>query len=146
MTIEKRHIYLFWGVMDLIYVLGFLYGNYSRSRIPFYDDMLSFTTVDLGYGGYMPKILFACSLLLSVSIFMTMFLFFKKNKFARPAASLQAPLRLFLVVPSLSFIPWLVSVFELKHVLIIFALLITSEVFKLVSLWLSPTRAGKALR
>jgi hypothetical protein len=59
----------------------------------------------------------------------------------RLVACLQIPFRLYLVVPSLSFIPWMANLFELKQAAIVFPLLIASEGLKVVSLRMASVRA-----
>jgi hypothetical protein len=138
---SKQRIFMFWGVMDLMYVLGFFYWNLSRGRIPLYDDAVSFMHVSSEYGGSAPILLFIGSLLLSLSIVLTMFMFFRRHPLVRFIACLQIPFRLYLVVPSLSFIPWMANFFELKQAAIVFPLLITSEGLKIVSLRMVHGRA-----
>lgn len=136
---EKR-IYMFWGGMDLMYILVFLYGSLSQGRIPIYDDYRSMLELVVQYGDNLPMYLFACSLTLVVSITYTVFLFFSRSRTARLIAYTQIPLRLFLVVPSLSFIPWLLGFFEIRQAAIGLSLLLLSEVVKVFSLY----RLGRA--
>jgi len=140
MLMSQQRVFLFWGVMDLMYVLGFVYLNLSQGRIPIYDDAVSFQQVDLSYGGAMPAILFSSSLLLTFSTILTMWLFFKQRPWGRTIAYVQIPFRLFLVVPSLSFIPWMTNLFEVNQAAVVFSVLIASEVLKVVSLYKTAPR------
>lgn len=137
---NKQRVFMFWGVMDLMYVLGFFYWNLSRGRIPLYDDAVSFVQIDLQYGWSMLVLFFIGSMLLTLSILLTMLMFFKQHPLVRLIACLQVPFRLYFIVPSLSFIPWLASLLELRQAVIIFSVLIASEVLKVVSLYKAGTR------
>lgn len=132
---NKQRVFMFWALMDLMYVLGFVYVNVSRGRIPLYDDAVLFLQVNMLHGWSILVLFFIASMLLSLSIFLTMVLFFKQHPFARLIAYLQTPFRLYFVVPSLSFIPWVVSIFEMQQAVIALFVLVVSEILKCVSLY-----------
>jgi hypothetical protein len=140
MVVNKHRVFLFWGAMDLMYVLGFIYLNLSHGRVPIYDDAISFRQVELSYGGVLPVVLFSSSLLLIFSTMLTMWLFFKQRPWVRIIAYLQIPFRLFLVVPSLSFTPWMINLFGINQAVAVFSVLIVSEVLKVISLYKTAPR------
>lgn len=142
---NKRNVFIFWGLMDLAYLLAFLHWSLKRDRIPFYDDFTSVIRITAEYGGKVPVMLFAISLLLSLSIMLTMVMFFTQHRFVSTVAYLQTPFRLFMVVPSLTVMPWLADYFEWKQLLLLFSLLGASEILKIASLWWIGRRELKAL-
>jgi len=132
---NKKSVFLFWAAMDFLYVLGFLYLNFSRGRIPLYDDVISFSQVNLQFGENILMLFFAGSMLLTISIPVTMWMFFKQNPWVRFVACAQMPFRLCFSVPSLSFIPWVISIFQLKQALVMLSVLWASEILKVISLY-----------
>ncbi|WP_248744861.1 hypothetical protein [Pseudomonas sp. MWU12-2037] len=132
---NKKSVFLFWAAMDFLYVLGFLYFNLSRGRIPLYDDVLSFAQVNLQFGENLLTLFFVGSMLLTISIPVTMWMLFRQHPWARFVAYVQVPFRLCFSVPSLSFIPWVISLFQLKQALIMIFILFVSEILKVISLY-----------
>ncbi|MCY1447092.1 hypothetical protein D3C87_1704520 [compost metagenome] len=135
MAMNAQRVFIFWGVMDLMFLFEFAYWNLSRRRIPLYDDLISFSQVYAQHGWDMLIVFFVASIVLTLSIFLTMLMFIKQSPTVRLIAYLQVPFRLYFVVPSLSFIPGLVRFFEWDQLVLIFSLLIASEVIKVFSLY-----------
>jgi hypothetical protein len=132
---NSHRVYRFWGVMDLMYVLFFLYASLSQGRIPVYDDYFSMRDQVVHFGSELPFYMFTCSLTLIVSVTYTMVLFFRRSRSALLIAYTQIPMRLFLVVPSLSFLPWLIGLFEVRQAALGLFLLFVSEGLKVSSLY-----------
>lgn len=130
---KRKHIFLLWGSMDVLHVLNFFYWNLSRGRIPFYDDMVASSRLASEFGAVMPEVMFWGSSLLTISVIFTAYMFITQARSAVPAAWAQFPLRLILVVPSLSGFPFLVNYFELTPPLVWMALL-SAEAIKMLSL------------
>ncbi|GEM_PF-5671940 len=42
MKLKRKHVFRFWGGMDLFYLIQFLGWNLYHQRLPFYDDILSY--------------------------------------------------------------------------------------------------------
>lgn len=131
---NKRRVFLFWGFMDIMYLLSFIYWDYSRGRTPVYDDYILMQEVVVQYGNNAPAFLFLCSLILILSICCSAAMFIKQAPAARIVAYLQSPLRLYLAVPSLAFIPWVSGFFSVNHAVVAWLLLLTSEGLKIWSI------------
>lgn len=130
----QPRIYLFWAAMDLLYLCRYLWSSISRGEIPLYGDFLSFQQLQLSEPGWYAAPLFGLSVLLILSIAVSAGLFLTGSRFARPVAYVQTPLRLLMVVPSLSFLPWLLQWVGRSDVLLNALLLLGSETLKVVTL------------
>ncbi|PKH22381.1 hypothetical protein CIG19_13850 [Enterobacterales bacterium CwR94] len=72
-----KRICIFWGLMDLLYLIDFSYIKISSGRIPFYSDIVLFNQMYAAYGeSLLALAAFALSLLLSASVFLSAILFF----------------------------------------------------------------------
>ena len=127
-----RPLYLFWGGLDLLYLVRFLWLNFADGRIPLYHDIQAFG--QLHEQGDHAAVWLGLSLLLTVSIAVSACLFLRGSRYARPLAYAQVPLRLLLAVPSLSFIPWLLHLGEGSSLSLNLGLLLVSEVLKVITL------------
>lgn len=129
---KARWLYLFWGGMDLFYVGRFCYLNFSQGKVPIYSDIQSFILLSSEHGS-VSVLLFSLSIFLNVSIIVSMFMFFLGSRRVPFLIYIQAPLRLLLAVPSLSFFIWLSKVGGVTTSALLFGLLLFSEVIKLFS-------------
>lgn len=141
---SRKSVYLFWGGMDMTYIAMFFFASLSRGRIPVYDDYVLTLDLTVQYGNNMPVYLFACSLLLTVSVALTMVLFFMQIQWVRRITCLQIPLRLYLVVPSLPLNSWVAGLVELKQVVMVLVVLVILEAVKVVSLYKFGSRQKAA--
>ncbi|MCH6191220.1 hypothetical protein [Serratia sp. X10] len=128
----NRKVFLFWGGMDLFFTIHFLWLNLSHRQIPFYTDFVVLDEMEqpLWFSGFW----WMLSTVLVISIAISARLFLSENCFARRWAYMQTPLRIILAEPSLSFLPWLLSVTESRNLVLNFSLLIGSEALKVYSL------------
>ncbi|MEE3664013.1 arginine:ornithine antiporter [Brenneria sp. g21c3] len=133
MGIKATPIFYFWGMMDLAYVVRFLWLNFSHQRIPIYDDTLAFLSNRPVLGVY-GDLFFILSLCLTLSLPVSAWLFLRQRRCAITLAYLQTPVRLLTVTPSLSFIPWLIGIIGVQHALLNLGLLLCSEIAKVLSL------------
>ncbi|WP_429620197.1 hypothetical protein [Serratia sp. 2723] len=97
--------------MDIFYILHFAWLNITHGRVPLYDDIVELSRYLPEQGWYRIAIIviFSLSLLLTVSIAFSAFFFLARYPIATTLAYVQIPARLLLIVPSLSFLPWLVK-------------------------------------
>jgi len=140
MKLNFRQVCMFWGSMDVLYLANYLWQSIARGRIPFVDDIVNFSELypEQG-GGYWLIILFTLSLITTLSIvFSAVFLLIGWGKVYYLVAA-QTPLRLLLVIPSLSFLPWFLIGIH-PGVVIALCLLLMSEALKLWSLYFSKKR------
>ncbi|QTF09788.1 arginine:ornithine antiporter [Brenneria izadpanahii] len=131
--INAASVFYFWGIMDLFYVVRYLWLNFSHNNIPIYDEVLTFWRLRPFHGGYL-DVFFGLSLILTLSIPVSAGLFLRHHRFAVTLAYLQTPLRLLTAAPSLSFIPWLIGVIGFHHALLNLGLLLFSEIAKVLTL------------
>ncbi|KAF1040084.1 MAG: hypothetical protein GAK33_01084 [Burkholderia lata] len=123
-----RPLYLFWGGLDLLYLIRYVWINVADGRIPIVADLQAFSQLD------QPHWFAGLSLLLLLSIVASACLFLLGRTAARRLAYVQEPLRLLLAVPSLSFIPWLLTHFGITSLVLSITLLLGSEALKIISL------------
>lgn len=131
-----KWLYLFWGVMDLIYIVLFCYLGFSQGKIPFYSDIKSFALLSAEHGA-LSVVLFLLSLSLNVSIVVSMLLFFCRKSSVSYLVYIQTPLRLLFTVPSISFFLWFAKAGGATSAMLLFALLLLSEVIKFCSIFFS---------
>ncbi len=129
----KRAVFLFWGCMDLFFILHFLWSNFGHGRIPFYTDFRALG--ELGQPFWFSTAWLVLSLFLVASTAVSAWLFLSGHRFAKRWAYAQTPLRLVLAEPSLSFIPMLLNIAESHSLVLNLSLLIGSEVLKVYTLY-----------
>ncbi|RON51540.1 hypothetical protein BK665_16790 [Pseudomonas frederiksbergensis] len=127
-------IFLFWGTMDLFYIARFCYLGFSNGRIPFYSDIQSLVPLSVEHG--LVAVLFLLfGLILNISMFFSVYLFFRGSSQAPCLAYAQIPLRLILVVPSLSFVLWFSKSVGVTSAVLMITLLLLSEMLKFLSIF-----------
>lgn len=131
---SKKTIYLFWGVMDFLYIVRFCYVSYEQGQIPLYDDFHSFILLAADHGA-LAIMLFSLSLMLNLSMFISMILFFRESRYLPWLVYVQTPLRLVIAIPSLMFIPWLAKAAVLNSITLLLSLLVMSELLKCCSVF-----------
>ena len=134
MTLKR--VFYFWAVCDLFYIARFIFINLEQGRIPLVDDVLSFSYLFPQQGIY-SLIAFSFSLLLNVSIIFSAIFLFKQSKYIHWLIYFQTPLRIIYLIPSLSFLPWLLKTLSIKSGAIFLLVTILSEVLKVVTLYLA---------
>lgn len=138
MKLNFRKVCLFWGVLDVFYIVRFIWLNVEQGRIPLIDDIASFSQL-LPQQGMSALVMFTLSLLLTISIIFSAVLLLVGWGRVRFLVFAQIPLRLLLVVPSLSFAPWLLKQLHANGILLLIAVLIISELLKFSSFALTRT-------
>jgi len=135
MKMHFRRVCLFWGAMDILYLAIYIGQNIIQRRIPFLADINNFRALYSEHGeGVWLMVVFILSMILTLSIvFSAALLLVAWGKVCYLVAA-QTPLRLLLVVPSLSFLPWLVQYIHSGGVAVALILLLMSEALKVGSL------------
>ncbi|MCU6679285.1 hypothetical protein [Leclercia tamurae] len=141
MKLSFRQVCMFWGVMDVIYLAAYVWQSIADGRIPLIDDILSFNQLYTEQGGgYWLILIFILSMITTLSIaFSAVLLLIAWDKVGYLVAA-QTPLRLLLVVPSLSFLPWILKGINPGGIGLALVLLLTSETLKVWSLIRSKKR------
>lgn len=134
MKLQRKNVLLFWGWMDLCFILDTMWCNFSLRRIPIYDDTLAFVqlldSIDPALAWQFPV-----SILLVLSIPLSMILFFKQSRYATAAMWIQAPFRLFFVMPSFYVGIWLLNKMQIGNVILNLSFLLLSEALKMYTVW-----------
>lgn len=132
MKLNFRKVCLFWGGLDVFYLIRFVWLNVEQGRIPFVDDVVNFSRIYSEHGaGIVNFSMFFVSLLLNVSILFSAILLISGWRGGRYLIFAQIPFRLLFVVPSLSFLPWLLKSLHATGVAVLILALVFSELFKL---------------
>ncbi len=131
--ITLRNVFYFWGMLDLFYIMRFIWLNIEQGRIPLIDDVLNFSSIFPQQGVY-SLFIFILSLLLNVSIIFSSLLLLKKWKNAYWLIYFQTPLRVLFFIPSLSFLPWFFKTFSLPIGGLFILTTVISEVLKVVTI------------
>jgi hypothetical protein len=129
---KTKWLYIFWGGMDVLYLGGLCYLSISQGDIPFFSDLRAFVLLG-GEHGLFPAVLFMSYLVLNVSIIFSLLLFFLESDSVRYVVYVQAPLRILLVMPSLVFLPFVVSFVDVIYAEALIVLLLFSEILKVGS-------------
>ena len=140
MKLSFRKICLFWGMMDVFYIARFIWLNVEQGRIPLIDDFMSFSQLYSEYGGGVWIVLmFSLSMILNVSVVISAILLITCWRRVGYFIFIQTPFRLLLVIPSVSFVPWLLKQLHISSMLVFVTFLVISEVIKVISFILAKT-------
>lgn len=141
MKLNFRQVCMFWGSMDVLYLANYLWQSIAGGRIPLIDDIFSFNQLYTEQGGgYWLILIFTLSMITTLSIFFSAVLLLTTGDRVIYLVAAQTPLRLLLVMPSLSFLPWLLNGINPGGIGLALVLLLTSEALKVWSLILSRKR------
>lgn len=141
MKLNFRQVCMFWGSMDILYLANYLWQSIAGGRIPLIDDIFSFNQLYTEQGGgYWLILIFTLSMITTLSIFFSAVLLLTTGDRVIYLVAAQTPLRLLLVMPSLSFLPWLLNGINPGGIGLALVLLLTSEALKVWSLILSRKR------
>lgn len=143
MKLNFRKVCLFWGMMDVFYIVRLIWLNAEQGRIPFIDDVIGFSQMYSEYGGgFWVAIIFLLSMILNVSIiFSAIFLIVGWSK-VRYFVFAQIPFRLLITVPSFSFVAWLLKQLDVNNSAVFFVVLVFSEILKVLSFVFSRNNNG----
>lgn len=141
MKLNFRQVCMFWGSMDVLYLANYLWQSIAGGRIPLIDDIFSFNQLYTEQGGgYWLILIFTLSMITTLSIFFSAVLLLTTGDRVIYLVAAQTPLRLLLVMPSLSFLPWILNGINPGGIGLALVLLLTSEALKVWSLILSRKR------
>lgn len=124
--------------MDVLALLLYSINSLRQNRIPFISDIIAFTgNSDVISGGgysFIVTLFFIFDLLLLLSLFASVWLFFKRKNVAIKFALIQEVFRLISFRCSVSLFPLLISVFGISNVWVNLGLFVISEFLKIYSL------------
>jgi len=133
--IRRKTIFIFWGILDAIYVFWYSYGSYQGGKVPYYADLSSTVDILSVHGGSVATVMAFMSWLLQVSIIASAVMLLTGNIKAKLLCYVQIPFRLILIVPSASVILIAASYFDGLGTIVILNLLVISEMLKGYTLW-----------
>ena len=135
----KRKIFYFWGLMDALAFAFYFISSLQQGKIPFVTDALSFCSLIGSVAGQdiysrVVALFFILEMILLLSLFISAWLFYKKNRYAVRFSFAQEFLRLISFRGSISFLPLFTTFFGVTGIWTHFFLFVLSEVIKLGSL------------
>lgn len=138
MTIKEK-VFYFWGVMDALAILLYFINSFKQGRVPYFTDINDFShlfklTLGQGFYGVFVAIFFVMDIIFLLSLFVSAWLFYKKNPYAVRFSFAQELLRLVSFRCSVAFLPLILVLFGIKHAWMNLALFCLSEIVKVGSL------------
>lgn len=124
---------LAWGAMDALAIFWYCLNAIKKGNTPYVSDFISTQELLISYG---PEAMYLVVLSwgFQLSLFASCALFLCRNRFARYIGYIQIPIRLFLLLPSISLISVLTSFIPVPTGMFI-VLMVVSEALKAWSLW-----------
>lgn len=135
-NLNRKHVFYFWALFDLFYIIRFIWLNLEQGRTPLIDDILSFNSI-FPQQGFYSLILFSLSLLLNVSIVFSAIFLFRQGRNIHWLIYIQTPLRIIFIIPSLSILPFLLKTLSIKSAVIFVLVTVLSEILKVVTIYLA---------
>ncbi|CRY70100.1 hypothetical protein [Yersinia pseudotuberculosis] len=129
----KSKIFIFWGMMDLYYIVRYIWVSLSVGKIPFVSDINNFLPMDFS-DLLIYRVIVIGSMLTTISVLFTAFFFLKNKKIAIMAAFIQEPFRLIFGVYSISLIPTVINALGMTILVTNLFLLVISESLKIYTL------------
>lgn len=129
-----RKIWLLWGVMDAIYLIWYSINSFLNNRIPYLSDVVNASAL-LQEHSVVQQYMFVLALVLHVSIFASCAMFLLQKKSVWWLVFFQTPLRLGLVIPSVSLLLIGARIVPHYSVPLMVGLIGASEILKIWSVW-----------
>lgn len=129
-----RKIWLLWGVMDAIYLIWYSSNSFLNNRIPYLSDVVNASAL-LQEHSVVQQYMFVLALVLHVSIFASCAMFLLQKKSVWWLVFFQTPLRLGLVIPSVSLLLIGARIVPHYSVPLMVGLIGASEILKIWSVW-----------
>lgn len=137
----KTKVFYFWGSMDVLAILIYCTHVLWQGGIPFITDISSFNHISgngtvTGSGIYstIVTLFFVLNVILFVSLFISAWLFFTRNRYAVRFAFIQEVLRFTSFQCSISVFPLMAGLSEPGNLFLNIYLFVVSEVVKIASL------------
>jgi len=131
---SRRRVWLLWGAMDAIYLIWYSINSLLNNRIPYLSDVVN-ASVLLQEHSVVQLYMFVLALVLHVSIFVSCAMFFLQKKTVCWLVFFQTPLRLVLVIPSVSLLLIGARIVPQYSAPLMAGLIGASEILKVWSAW-----------
>lgn len=135
----KNKIYLFWGIMDVLALAGYLFFSVQSGSIPFYSDIHGFYTnyAQLGVSGFaggLIQLLFFINIALIVSLAFSGWWMIVKKDINNIFFIVQEIGRVFSLKCSIALIPLIMHFTDIRSPWSAILLFVLSEVIKIGSI------------
>ena len=131
---SRRRIWLLWGAMDAIYLIWYSINSFLNNRIPYLSDVVNASAI-LQEHSVVQLYMFVLALILHVSIFASCAMFFLQKRSVGWLVFFQTPLRLVLVIPSISLLLIGARIAPHYSLPLMAGLIGASEILKVWSVW-----------
>lgn len=134
----RNKIFIFWGVMDVLALLGYLFFSMQSGNVPFYSDISAFYS---NYGrlgvsgvtGGLMQLMFFINIVLIVSLIFSAWSFLTKKNINMIFFVVQEIARVFSLKCSVALIPMMMHLTGFRSALIAIVLFVLSEALKIGS-------------
>jgi uncharacterized membrane protein YtjA (UPF0391 family) len=134
----RNKIFIFWGVMDVLALLGYLFFSMQSGNVPFYSDISAFYS---NYGrlgvsgvtGGLMQLMFFINIVLIVSLIFSAWSFLTKKNINMIFLVVQEIARVFSLKCSVALIPMMMHLTGFRSALVAIVLFVLSEALKIGS-------------
>lgn len=134
----RNKIFIFWGVMDVLALLGYLFFSMQSGNVPFYSDISAFYS---NYGrlgvsgvtGGLMQLMFFINIVLIVSLIFSAWSFLTKKNINMIFFVVQEIARVFSLKCSVALIPMMMHLTGFRSALVAIVLFVLSEALKIGS-------------
>lgn len=134
----RNKILIFWGVMDVLALLGYLFFSIQSGNVPFYSDISAFYS---NYGrlgvsgvtGGLMQLMFFINIVLIVSLIFSAWSFLAKKNINMIFFVVQEIARVFSLKCSVALIPMMMHLTGFRSALVAIVLFVLSEALKIGS-------------
>lgn len=130
----RKHVFWFWGIMDALYLARYLITSVMGGRIPYVSDIENALWI-LREHSVAQFYMFILVMFLQTSMIMSAGLFFLQKERVKWLVLLQLPLRLALLIPSVSLLLIGARLVPNYNVALMVVLVVVSEAVKVWSVW-----------
>jgi len=134
----RNKIFIFWGVMDVLALIGYLFFSIQSGNVPFYSDISAFYS---NYGrlgvsgmtGGLIQLMFFINIVLIVSLLFSAWSFLEKKNINMIFFVVQEIARVFSLKCSVALIPMMLHLTGARSALVAIVLFVLSEALKIGS-------------
>lgn len=147
MNVKLSHMVVFWGSIDLAYVLWVLVGDTHRGDIPFFSSLANDISDAHSFHGASFVALVVVGHMAKFSTLFSGMLMLASRKAGVYISLIQAPFRFFLIIPPTAFFIMAVETSSIGFRVTLFGFVFLVEVVKVYTevMWLKD-RSGRAPR
>lgn len=134
----RNKIFIFWGVMDVLALIGYLFFSIQSGNVPFYSDISAFYSNYgrlgvSGVSGGLIQLMFFINIALIVSLLFSAWWFLAKKNINMIFFVVQEIARVFSLKCSVALIPMMLHLTGYRSALVAIVLFVLSEALKIGS-------------